>query len=28
VLVHRGLGRDRLPTDLWTEVLEAGLLAS
>jgi putative transposase len=28
VLAHRGLGRDRLPTDLWTEVLEAGLLAS
>jgi transposase-like protein len=27
VLAHRGLGRDRLPTDLWTEVLEAGLLA-
>ena len=28
VLAHRGLGRDRRPTDLWTEVLEAGLLAS
>jgi transposase-like protein len=28
VLAHRGLGRDRLSTDLWTEVLEAGLLAS
>jgi hypothetical protein len=28
VLAHRGLGPDRLPTDLWTEVLEAGLLAA
>jgi len=27
VLAHRDLGPDRLPTDLWTEVLEAGLLA-
>jgi putative transposase len=26
VLAHRELGPDRLPTDLWTEVLEAGLL--
>jgi transposase-like protein len=28
VLAHRRLGPDRLPTDLWTEVLEAGLLAA
>jgi hypothetical protein len=27
VLAHRGLGRDPLHTDLWTELLEAGLLA-
>jgi hypothetical protein len=26
VLAHRELGPDRLPTDLWTEVLEAGWL--
>jgi len=26
VLAHRELGPDRLPADLWTEVLEAGLL--
>jgi len=28
LFAHRELGPDRLPTDWWTEVLEAGLLAA